>query len=114
MILVLKPGMLTTVQDNGRKDYLAFGMPQAGVMDRYAARMANLLCGNPLSAAVLEMTVTGGAFRFEQACRIAVCGAAMPVLINENSLKAGRQLTLNRETRWKWAWLPRDAGVIWR
>ncbi len=88
MILVLKPGMLTTVQDNGRKDYLAFGMPQAGVMDRYAARMANLLCGNPLSAAVLEMTVTGGAFRFEQACRIAVCGAAMPVLINEKFVKS--------------------------
>ena len=45
-IRVLKGGMMTTVQDEGRWDYLAFGMPRAGVMDRYAARMANILCGN--------------------------------------------------------------------
>lgn len=83
MIHVLKPGLLTTVQDDGRKDYLAFGLPRAGVMDRYAAGMANLLCGNPLRAAVLEMTITGGIFQFTQSCRISVCGAKMPVLLND-------------------------------
>ena len=82
MITVVHPGMMTTVQDEGRWDYLAFGMPRAGVMDRYAARMANVLCGNSLAAAVLEMTLLGGEYRFESAGRIAICGAAMDAKIN--------------------------------
>ena len=77
MIAVVHPGMMTTVQDEGRWDYLAFGMPRAGVMDRYASRMANILCGNPMDKAVLEMTLLGGQYRFEKAGRIAICGAAM-------------------------------------
>ncbi len=82
MIAVVHPGMMTTVQDEGRWDYLAFGMPRAGVMDRYAARMANILCGNSTDKAVLEMTLMGGQYRFEKAGRIAICGAAMEAKIN--------------------------------
>ena len=82
MITVLQPGLLSTVQDDGRQDYLAYGLPRAGVMDRYASRMANLLCGNPLSAAVIEMTMMGGSFRFEQPCRIALCGGDMAPCLN--------------------------------
>lgn len=86
MITVLQPGLLSTVQDEGRLDYLAFGLPRAGVMDRYASRMANLLCGNPFSAAVIEMTVIGATFRFGQACRIAICGANMNPRLNGESI----------------------------
>ena len=82
MITVLQPGLLSTIQDDGRQDYLAFGLPRAGVMDRYASRMANLLCGNPFSAAVIEMTIMGGAFSFERPCRIALCGADMGPRLN--------------------------------
>lgn len=82
MIAVVHPGMMTTVQDEGRWDYLAFGMPRAGVMDRYAYRMANILCGNPAGAAVLEMTMLGGEYIFQKACRISICGAAMAAKIN--------------------------------
>ena len=60
MITVLQPGALSTIQDEGRADYLAFGLPRAGVMDRVAAHFANLLCGNPLGAAVIEMTLLAG------------------------------------------------------
>lgn len=88
MIKVLRPGLLTTVQDQGRKQYLAYGMPKSGVMDRYAANVANLLCSNPLSAAVLEMTVGGGSFIFSQAMRIAVCGAEMPLELNGTPIDA--------------------------
>ncbi len=57
-------------------------------MDRYAARMANLLCGNPLAAAVFEMTIIGGSYCFESAARIAVCGAAMPLQLNGEPIAA--------------------------
>ena len=82
MIAVVHPGMMTTVQDEGRWEYLAFGMPRAGAMDRYASRMANILCGNPMDAAVLEMTLLGGEYRFQKTGRIAICGAAMEAKIN--------------------------------
>jgi len=83
MIAVIQPGMMTTIQDEGRMDFLAFGLPRAGVMDRYAARLANLLCGNPISAAVLEMTMLGGAYKFENDGRVALCGADMQPKLNE-------------------------------
>ena len=57
-------GLFTTVQDEGRWGYQAYGMPVAGAMDRYAYRVANLLAGNRRKAAALEMTLLGGAFRF--------------------------------------------------
>ncbi|OIP34557.1 MAG: hypothetical protein AUK27_07235 [Deltaproteobacteria bacterium CG2_30_66_27] len=77
MIVVLTPGFLTTVQDEGRRGYRAFGMPWAGAMDRYALAAANLLAGNPPGAAALEMTLSGGSFRFEEAAYVALCGADM-------------------------------------
>ena len=88
MITVLQPGALSTIQDEGRFDYLAFGLPRAGVMDRVAAHFANLLCGNPLGAAVIEMTLLGGSFRFEKGCRIALCGADMSPLLNGTAMEA--------------------------
>jgi len=87
MITVLNPGMLSTIQDEGRHEFLAYGLPRSGVMDRYAAGMANLLCGNPLSAAVIEMTIMGGTFRFEKACRISICGANMTPRINSKAIE---------------------------
>jgi allophanate hydrolase subunit 2 len=65
VIVVLAPGFLTTVQDEGRRGYRAFGMPWAGAMDRYAFASANFLAGNPPAAAALEMTLSGGSQREE-------------------------------------------------
>ncbi|MEK6696067.1 MAG: biotin-dependent carboxyltransferase family protein [Candidatus Deferrimicrobiota bacterium] len=82
MILVVAPGFLTTVQDEGRRGYRAFGMSWAGPMDRYAHAAANLLAGNPSGAAALEMTMAGGSFRFDEAAYVAVCGAEMGAEVN--------------------------------
>lgn len=82
MITILRAGLLTTVQDEGRWGYQAYGMPVAGVMDRYAYRLANLLVGNRPGAAALEMTLRGDEFRFEQSCLVAVCGANMRPLLD--------------------------------
>jgi KipI family sensor histidine kinase inhibitor len=76
-ISVVKPGLLTTVQDEGRFGYRAFGMPVSGAMDRYAYRVANILAGNGFSAAALEMSLSGGVFRFASDAYVSVCGADM-------------------------------------
>ncbi len=87
MCTVIKPGMLTTVQDRGRTGYRAFGMPVSGVMDRYAATMANILAGNEPGAAVLEMTMLGGTFRFPSETYLAVCGADMQGTLNGKKIQ---------------------------
>jgi len=79
--------MLTTIQDQGRIGYRAFGMPVSGVMDRYAATMANILAGNEPDAAVLEMTLLGGTFRFPNEAYLAVCGADMQGTLNGRKIK---------------------------
>lgn len=64
-ITVTQPGLLTTIQDRGRWGYGKIGMPVAGVMDDYAARLGNLLLGNAEGAPVLEMTLIGPVLQFQ-------------------------------------------------
>jgi len=58
-LTVVKPGMLTTVQDLGRRGYQGVGVPVSGPMDPYSHRLANRLLGNDASAAALEITLLG-------------------------------------------------------
>lgn len=82
MITAIQPGNFTTIQDEGRWGYQAYGMPVAGAMDRYAFRLANLLAGNKANAAVLEMTGVGAVLKFDEAQLVAVCGADMQGRLN--------------------------------
>ena len=56
-ITVLNPGLLTTVQDQGRVGYQQFGVSVSGVMDPRSAALANILAGNDQGEAVLECTI---------------------------------------------------------
>lgn len=73
---ILFPGPLSTVQDMGRTGHAAQGYPECGACDKYALALGNLLCGNPESAAAIEMTLTGVTVRFDQDTVIALTGAA--------------------------------------
>ena len=58
-IHVIKPGILTTIQDRGRWGLQANGVPVAGPMDPCSHRLANALVGNDPGAATLEVTLVG-------------------------------------------------------
>ncbi len=73
-IRVLRPGLLTTVQDLGRWGMQRFGVVGGGAMDPFALRMANLLVGNDDNAAALEMTLLGPTLHFERDALVALCG----------------------------------------
>jgi antagonist of KipI len=74
-IRVIKPGMLTTIQDAGRWGYQARGVPVAGPMDLVSHRVANALVGNDRTAATLEITLLGPELEFESERVIAITGA---------------------------------------
>lgn len=56
---VIAPGMLTTVQDAGRRGHAHEGVSPSGYLDVPAAQLANRLVGNDTGAAVLETTLAG-------------------------------------------------------
>jgi KipI family sensor histidine kinase inhibitor len=73
-VSVLRPGLLTTVQDLGRWGHQSLGVPVAGPMDPMAHRVANALVGNPVDAATLETTLIGPDLRFGQETAVAIAG----------------------------------------
>ena len=77
MIEVLRPGLLTTVQDLGRPGFRDQGVPAGGAADAVALRIANLLVGNGQGAAGLEMTLAGARLRFTRETLVALAGATM-------------------------------------
>ena len=72
---ILRPGLLTTVQDLGRFGYQQDGIIVSGAMDAQALRVGNLLVGNEENAAGLEITLLGLRIRFEADHLIALTGA---------------------------------------
>ncbi len=95
-IRVIHPGALTTVQDLGRFGYQAFGMPCSGVMDPQAYRAANYLVGNESGEAVLECTLFGGIYQFEEDAVCALTGADMLPTLDGTAVPMYRPFPVSR------------------
>jgi len=80
---IVKPGMLTSIQDLGRWGLQARGVPVAGPMDEYSHRYANLLVGNDPAAAALEVTLIGPEIEAVQEVTCAVAGADFVLRAND-------------------------------
>jgi antagonist of KipI len=61
-------------------------------MDPLALRLANLLVGNAPAAAVLELTLTGAALRFDADALIAIAGAALSPAIDGAPAPSGHAI----------------------
>ena len=84
MIQVLQPGLITTIQDEGRKGYETHGFPASGSFDPFLAAIANRLVGNLPGAAVLEFALLGPTLQFQQDTAVAVAGSGCRFLLNGN------------------------------
>ena len=81
-VRVLKPGLLSSLQDAGRPGYAAVGVGRSGAMDRPAWQLANALVGNRDGEAAIECTLLGPTLHFEQAAWIALTGAPISARID--------------------------------
>ena len=79
---IIKGGIQDTVQDNGRYGFQYLGVNPGGTMDKLAARIANILVGNSLNEAVIELHFPASDFFFEQPALIAIAGADFMASIN--------------------------------
>lgn len=81
-VTILRPGLLTTVQDSGRWGHQDQGVPVSGAMDPVAHRLANAIVGNQDDAATLEATLLGPELRIEQDTMIAIAGADLRAVVD--------------------------------
>ncbi len=117
--LVVRPGLLTTVQDLGRWGQQAAGVPVAGAMDTYSLRLANLLVGNPEGAAALEVTLLGPTLRAEGPLVVAVAGAVFDLSVDDRpvphgaafEVAAGSALRFGERRTGSRAYLAIDGGI---
>ncbi len=93
-IHVLKPGLMTTVQDLGRPGWQRYGVTPGGATDSCALRLANLLTGNSEGAAALEITAAGPTLRFAEETLVAVTGADFEASVEAVRLPAWRPVRL--------------------
>jgi biotin-dependent carboxylase-like uncharacterized protein len=100
-LTVLKPGLLTTVQDMGRWGWQAQGVPVAGPMDLYSHRVANRLVGNVDDAAALEVTLVGPELQSDAAVVCAVAGASFFLTVDDRPVDMHRPFTLPAGARLK-------------
>ena len=92
---IISPGFYTSIQDLGRFDVAKYGVPQAGAMDAFSAKKANLLLNNDPNDALLEITFSGPKIKFSHAATICICGAKFKVECNGHKLENDRPYTLN-------------------
>jgi len=98
-VRVIKPGMLTTIQDRGRWGLQSRGVPVAGPMDPVSHRVANALVGNDSEAATLEITLLGPELEFEAERLIAVAGAEFEITLDNKPVPMHAPFIVSAESR---------------
>ena len=119
MIKIIEAGIASTVQDNGRFGYKAFGVPQSGAFDGHAHNCANILIGNSDNCATLEIIAGGLHIQFNSDTFIAIAGAEMHCLLNGEAvvnwsafpIAAGSTLRFGYASNGKCAYLAIPGGI---
>ena len=118
MLRILDPGILTTIQDAGRRGYQAYGVPVSGAMDLPALRAANKLVGNAPDDAALEIhspvalqtdaphliALTGTDARFE------INGRVLPMWMSVFA-HAGATIEIAPKRAGRWIYLAIHGGI---
>ncbi|RYG06460.1 MAG: biotin-dependent carboxyltransferase family protein [Chitinophagaceae bacterium] len=100
-IEIIKPGLLSTLQDQGRLHYRHIGVPVSGAMDPFAASVANILLGNEENAAVIEISFSEFSFRAISNIVVACTGPGFRWTVDGNEIHM-----------WQAAFIPAGSKVI--
>ena len=119
VLRIVKPGLLTTVQDLGRFGHQASGVPVAGAMDLFSHRLANYLVGNDETAATLEITLIGPELIVDANTTMAIAGAQFEATCDDRPVttgvsfpvRAGQRLKFGRLLQGARAYLAIAGGV---
>lgn len=98
MIKVVSGGLYTSIQDLGRFGYRKLGVPLAGAMDSYSARLANRLVGNNKDMAIMEITHIGPVLDFAVKTEIAITGAGFSPTLNNYEIPLNTRILVQKNS----------------
>ena len=93
---ILRPGLLSTVQDRGRYGLQHLGVVPCGPMDPVAFELANSAVGNRAGEAAIEITLLGPEIEFERAALVALCGAQFDATLGGHALPLNRPVMVEK------------------
>jgi antagonist of KipI len=96
---IVKPGLLSTLQDRGRHGMRHLGVVACGPMDPVALELANALVGNDGSEAALELTLIGPEVLLGADALVALCGAEFEARADGKPFALDRPVLLRSGTR---------------
>lgn len=119
MLEIIKAGVQSTVQDGGRHGLRHLGIAQSGALDLPAMQRANLLLGNDLNAAVIEIVAGPVEIRFGRDGHLALSGADFSATLDGEPLwsgwrypcRRGQRLRLTGARHGMRAYLAVDGGI---
>ena len=94
---VLRAGLQSTVQDQGRFGYAHLGVSASGAADNFALRIGNILVGNPKQSAGIEMTIIGDKYRFKSDSYIALTGSEFEAELDNKPIPFWRGWPINND-----------------
>ncbi|MEO5998738.1 MAG: biotin-dependent carboxyltransferase family protein [Chitinophagaceae bacterium] len=97
-IVIIKPGILDSIQDLGRTGQASYGINVGGAMDRFAVLVGNILVGNDVIEAVMEIHYPGPQILFEQDALISITGADFTAGLNDESLPSWQPILIRKNT----------------
>ncbi len=113
------PGLMSSVQDLGRKGLAHYGIPYSGAMDQFSFRKANHLLQNPEAAACLEMAHIGPEMVFESPTQIVFTGASCRIYNNLQEvpmnktleIRSGDRIKVSRFQKGQWCYMGIKYGI---
>lgn len=95
-LIVLEPGLLTTIQDLGRPGFGDLGVTTSGAFDQAAYKRGGLLLGNTRGAAAMEILAGGLVITSTSAVRAVITGGVAPVTVRGRAIGHGEPFFLLR------------------
>lgn len=93
---IIKAGMMTSIQDLGRKGLAYFAIPNSGVMDKNAAQIALLILKKNKNHPLIECTSSAPEIKFNSETRIVITGADFTWKLNNEPINRNSILSINK------------------
>lgn len=98
---VIAPGLMTTLQDLGRRGYQSLGVPVSGALDAISLQAANIIAGNAPGLGALEIAYQGPTLEvMADSVRLALAGGTAAIdVVSEGKAERVPMLQSVRLTR---------------
>ena len=106
---IISSGLISTVQDLGRKHLKYYAIPSSGAMDTRSFKAANSIIANPENNPCLEFNFLPPKIEFMNPCQIALTGADMNFKLNSVKLEMNSCVAVEKGDILSGSWAQNNA-----